>query len=152
MSNLSQESKKSHPVTRFVGDVLSTERKIGDLNGKWAVMLKMTVLATTVVSPLIIAWAVWVTSNIFAVQHHLLDTNTFRKRIVDLEKQDTLTHNEIKVSQEDYVELKTDVKKLQEINTSEHKQIGEQMNNNNQVLSIQLTKIQTQLEDIKKKQ
>lgn len=148
----SKAEKKSHPVTRFVGDVLSTEKKIGDLNGKWAVMLKMTVLVGTVIAPLILAWSVWVTSSIFATTHHIVDTVNFRERIVHMERELSITPDRIKELEKDYSELKTDVKQLKEMNSIEHQNIGKQLNNNTQNLSIQLTRIQTQLEEIQKQQ
>lgn len=148
MSNLGKEEKKPNAVTRFVGDVLSKEKKIGDLNGKWAVMLKMTILTSTVVAPLILAWVIWVTSNIFATQHHIADTTSFRERIVEVEAE----VREIENIQEDYKELKTDVKQSKELNTKEHRDIGKNLNESTQELKLQLTRIQTQLEEIQKKQ
>ena len=46
--------------------------RIGELNGRWAMLLKLTLIAVPVLTTLITAaflpWAVWVTSNIYASQ------------------------------------------------------------------------------------
>ena len=150
MSKNLGKDKQPNVVSRFVGDVLSTEKKIGDLNGKWAVMLKMAVLTSTIVAPLILAWAVWVTSSIFSTQHHIEDTENFRSRIVDIEGQLRVTPEKIQDLEEDYKELKGDESKLKELNTSEHKDISQQLNSNTQNLSVQLSAIKAQLDVIQK--
>jgi hypothetical protein len=141
MSTLDKQNKKSNLVTRFVGDVLSTEKKIGDLNGKWAVMLKMTVLAGTVVAPLIVAWTIWVTSNIFSTQFHVMDTHSFEQRIMEIEKTLTATPERINKNAEALYEVKTEVKDVQKSNATDH-----------QLIMVELSKIQTKLEMIDKAQ
>jgi hypothetical protein len=150
MSKSLGKEKQPNAVTRFVGDILSTDKKIGDLNGKWAVMLKVAVLTGTVVAPLILAWAIWVTSNIFAAQHHFIDTEDFRSRIHIMEGELRVTPEKIENLEEDYIELKTDVKQLKDLNTSEHKDISGQLNKNTQELSVQLSAIQAKLDIIQK--
>lgn len=126
-------------MSRFIGDVLSTEKKIGDLNGKWAVMLKLVVLAATVLSPLILSWTVWVTSNIYSTKHHMIDTEDFRARIVEIEKAATITPSQINDIKKDADELKTDVKTVRKENAEEH-----------QGILVELGKIQVQLESMQK--
>lgn len=122
-------------VTRFVGDVFSTDKKIGDLNGKWAVLLKIVVLTGGIITPLLLTWTVWVTSNIFATQHHVYDTHDFRQRIVHIEKVLESTPERIQSNKIELQELKREVKAVNDNNTSDHQDI-----------LIQLSKIQTKLE------
>ncbi len=66
--------------TLFVSD-----KKIGELNGKWAAMLKMVLVIAILTVPTFFAWATWVTNEIFAAKYHRNQTEDFSTRIVELE-------------------------------------------------------------------
>jgi len=132
---MSKATRDKGAVTKFVGDVFSTEKKIGDLNGKWAVMLKVVVLSSTVLLPVILTWAVWVTTSIFAAQHHQTDTDSFRSRIVEIEKILTVTPEQIHHNTETLDTIQQDVKESTAENSKDHSGI-----------MVELGKIQTKLE------
>jgi hypothetical protein len=147
------QPREKGAVGKFVSDVFSTEKRIGDLNGKWAVMLKLVVLFGTVIAPLLLTWAVWVTTNVYSSQYHRQSTAEFEARIAQMERQfvenkvvrdqlanivsklQRITPDRIEDIEEDYSELKKDVKQMTNENTAQHQNI-----------LIQLSKIQTKLE------
>lgn len=49
--------------------------RIGSLNGKWAMLFKLALASY----PFVLAWAVWVTSNIFAAQSFMFSGERFTK-------------------------------------------------------------------------
>ena len=72
-------------------------QRIGELNGRWAILLKVTLVAVPAFTTLMLAsflpWAVWVTGNIYRSQDH-------KNRIVLTEsemKQNSVDHTQIKV-------------------------------------------------------
>ena len=70
-----------HSIKRlFISD-----KKIGDLNGKWAAMLKMVLVIIILIVPTFFAWATWVTNEIFAAKYHRSQTENFGTRLVELE-------------------------------------------------------------------
>ena len=48
--------------------------RIGEMNGRWALLLKATLVVipvlTTIATAAFLPWAVWVTSSLYAVQHN----------------------------------------------------------------------------------
>ena len=98
-------------------------QRIGELNGRWAILLKVTLVAVPAFTTLMLAsflpWAVWVTGNIYQVQGHsgqiilmmdsLQSINTkvsdlppeewkARIKITEMEmKQNNIDHTQIKV-------------------------------------------------------
>jgi hypothetical protein len=138
---MTKDDKKSLGPVSIVKDVFNTDKKIGELNGKWSVMLKMMVLSSTVIIPLLLTWGVWVTTNIFSTQHHIRDTETFRQRIVDVEKALTVTPERINENAESLDDMKKELKETTLRNNQDH-----------QSIMVQLSKIQTQLEGIRENQ
>lgn len=139
MSNTTNEEKRGS-VGKFVREVLNTDKKIGELNGKWAVMLKIAVLTISTVSPLILAWAIWVTSSVFAIQYHIQDTIKFRDRIDEIEKTLTVTPEKIDNNKKTLEQLSAEVKNVSASNAIDH-----------QSILVQLSKIQTQIEHLSQK-
>ena len=43
------------------GDTVRPENRIGDLNGKWSALFRFVLILNTIVIPLIIMWASWMT-------------------------------------------------------------------------------------------
>ena len=46
---------------------MSTRQPIGELNGRWALLLKVNLIAVPVLLSVVITWATWVTTRVFAV-------------------------------------------------------------------------------------
>jgi hypothetical protein len=68
-----------------------------------------------------------------------------------MERELRLTPEKIGELEADYHELKSDVKDLTVVNTTEHKDIAKQLNESTIELSVQLSKIQGHLEQIQKR-
>jgi len=74
-------------------------KPIGELNGKWAMMLKFTLVCFPIFTGLIATWAIWVTCEIFESRsfralHAVNDT----PRVTAMEKkQDTIHENQIRM-------------------------------------------------------
>jgi len=49
----------------FFSDLFTSDKKIGELNGKWAFMLKVVLMLLFVSIPTFFAWGTWVTTSIF---------------------------------------------------------------------------------------
>jgi hypothetical protein len=69
-----------------------SDKKIGDLNGKWAIGLKLVIVLFFVSIPTFATWATWVTGSIYASNNHICDVYELQhdKRITELEKYATL--------------------------------------------------------------
>lgn len=65
--------------------------RIGELNGKWAMLLKATLVfvpvLTTVVTAAFLPWAVWVTSNIYTSQAVVLELNKITSRVESMDRE-----------------------------------------------------------------
>lgn len=62
----------------------NVRRRIGELNGPWALLLKMSLAAFPVIMSILIPWLIWVTSEVFA-------NKGFRESGERFSKQDALT-------------------------------------------------------------
>lgn len=125
----------------------SREKKIGDLNGKWAVAFKLVLISIIMTVPTFFAWATWVTNGIYNSNNHICTTNEmeYEHRLKELEKQamvssrleshlekigtkiDQLPHPEwrrrVEVLENQYKEIKTEIKQNNSSNNLDHQQI-----------------------------
>lgn len=69
-------------------------KPIGELNGRWALLLKVTLVTipvlTTLVTASFLPWAVWVTTNVYTAQQ---TSNIVAKVADDLDVMDTRIDN-----------------------------------------------------------
>jgi len=86
-SNDKQQNNKDLDITEpkkglmscfsgFFSDLFTSDKKIGELNGKWAFMLKVVLMLLFVSIPTFFAWGTWVTTSIF-------EQNTLIQRLQD---------------------------------------------------------------------
>ena len=66
--------------------------KIGEINGKWAVLFKIHLGFVSVLSPFVLGWFIWATVNLFNHQARLdaLPPTAWREKIHDLETNQAL--------------------------------------------------------------
>lgn len=102
--------------------------RIGELNGRWAALLKATLVAVPVITSLFIAsfipWAVWVTGNIYTsqrsteiLQQITSDLNALDARIDVLPSQEWKERvlgleNEAKLNREDHSQIKIGLEQI----------------------------------------
>lgn len=122
-------------VTKFVSEVLNTNKPIGELNGKWAVMLKLTILIVSILLPFLMTWGIWVTAHVYSSRHHIISTSSFRNRLVETEKIANQMVHEISKLEYEYLQLRKSLKAINESNATDH-----------EIIMVQLSKIQTKLE------
>ena len=72
-------------ICKFINNMLSSNKKIGDLNGKWAGLFKFVLILCILVIPSFFTWASWVTAEVFASKYSRNHIEHFEERIVDLE-------------------------------------------------------------------
>lgn len=80
------EPKKG--ILRWFFGLFISDKKIGELNGRWAALFKLVLFIVVVSVPTAITWMLWVTSNIYASQYHIERCDNYEQRLIDLEKTD----------------------------------------------------------------
>ena len=72
-----------------------TDRKtIGNLNGKWSILFRATLAVGAVLQPLIVAWAIWVTVEVFENKAHRELGSRFT--VVDAAKLETTLREDLR--------------------------------------------------------
>ena len=108
--------------TGIASKILKSDKKIGELNGKWAAAFKILIIIAFISMPIGITWATWITNRSYNQEHYILvmtdnmsklsqsmtkltdvaqEALLWQKRIVDLE-------NEVAELPPDDFELKVD--------------------------------------------
>jgi hypothetical protein len=128
-----------------VNKILLSDKKIGELNGKWATLFKTFLMLSFITFPTFLAWGTWVTKNTFEMCNHLEDTAHFNQRLTNFEsnvkiiermesqinrisdKVETLPPPEwrrrIEILETEYAKISTEMKALDKINAAEHSQM-----------------------------
>jgi hypothetical protein len=114
----------------FFKDLFKSENKIGELNGKWAFMLKVVLMLLFVSIPTFFAWGTWVTTSIF-------EQNTAIQRLQDKTTQ---------LPPEDW-RRRIEMVEIQTITTSDYtRNIDKQNSENHAKILILLENIKTKVE------
>jgi hypothetical protein len=75
-----------HMLYRFFSSLFISKHKVGELNGRWAALFKITLVLIILGVPTFFAWATWITNETFASKYHRIQTENFEDRINCLEK------------------------------------------------------------------
>ena len=65
---------------------IKRSKRIGELNGPWAFLLKTTLVFMPVIFTLSVAWSVWVTTEIFALKQYDVESRINRFEPVERKK------------------------------------------------------------------
>lgn len=63
---------------------MTAPRKIGEMNGRWAALFKVVLVVVPTVNALFIPWAVWVTTNVWRSQDHMVHADELHMQIEKL--------------------------------------------------------------------
>ena len=58
-------------MTQKKNSLFHSNRPIGELNGHWAALLKIILVAVPIMIPIFLTWAIWVTAAVFEGKYHL---------------------------------------------------------------------------------
>lgn len=128
-----------------LSSLLTSDKKVGELNGKWATLFKAVLIVCILVIPTLLGWATWVTTEVFSYRSHEDVTADFNERIQALErtsssiakiekqidniilKMDALPPPEwkrrIELLESQYATISSQLNDVDKTNTSEHGQI-----------------------------
>jgi hypothetical protein len=128
-----------------LSSLITSDKKVGELNGKWATLFKVVLIVCILVIPTLLGWATWVTTEVFSYRSHADATTGFDERITKLEnatsaiarieKQiDTITtkidalpppewKRRIEILESQYTTISNQLDAVDKTNTSEHGQI-----------------------------
>lgn len=191
MSNLPQDEQLNDELLdprkglfnwciRLLKGLIHSEKKIGDMNGKWAALFRIVLVLVFLGIPALGTWTVWMTKGIWNSQRHIETTIEFENRIdlleqnaVILERVDKAVSNISKEMREhndghppdiqDRVDKNTDAVKdvkdsviqLDKTNTEQHnkiyKELGDKVNQIERENSTDHASMKTTLEFIKEK-
>lgn len=104
-----------------------SDKKIGELNGKWAALFKAVLFSLVFVIPTLFTWMIWVTTHVYASQYHIENTVDIEDRIVELEKTDAARSDVMrkieKMEQQLYSLENSVIPNLDKQNSTEHAKI-----------------------------
>ena len=63
-----------------------SDKKIGELNGKWAGMFKIVLTISMLLIPTLFGWGVWITNKVIGSEYHIVQTQEYDVRITRLEE------------------------------------------------------------------
>lgn len=142
---------------RLFKGMFHSDKKIGEMNGKWAALFRVVLVLTFLTIPAVGTWGVWVSRSVWSSQYHREATSEFEKRINVLEQSCTLLNkvdeqvdelaDEIKLLPQQLPskewqesvdvqveenaaatqEIKDEIIKLDKTNTSEHSKISAEL-------------------------
>ena len=70
-------------VNNFLKNIFKQDKKIGELNGKWAFMLKAFLTLFLVITPTFFAWSTWVTVSIFDNNTQRVEERIYIENIIE---------------------------------------------------------------------
>lgn len=73
-------------VWHWFKSLFKSDKRIGELNGRWAALFKFVLLMLFLIIPVIGSWGVWITKQVMASQFHAQQTEGYEQRISTLEK------------------------------------------------------------------
>lgn len=162
-------------MLQFFKGIFHSEKKIGEMNGKWAALFRAVLVLLFFTIPTIGTWSIWITRSVWIQQGHMTTTSSFEDRIDTLEKTDVsrahvseqLEKINNKINQlppipwqerinentKCGVEIKQQILDLDKTNTQEHNRISSELKESISKLdrdsSIERATIITSLEYIK---
>ena len=80
------EPKKK--LLNMFGGVLRSDKKIGEMNGRWAALFKIMLVSMSCLIPTMLGWMIWVSSNIYDADNFINANENNHNRIEELEKTD----------------------------------------------------------------
>jgi len=95
-------------LLRFFKGMVHSEKKIGEMNGRWAALFRIVLVLLFLSIPTLGTWAMWVTRGIWKTENHIKTTEQFSDRLNVLEKQ-TIILNRVDKSVQN---IRTDLKDL----------------------------------------
>lgn len=137
-------------IVRFFKGLVHSDKKIGEMNGRWAALFRVVLVLLFFAIPAGGTWTMWVTRNIWNVERHVETTAEFESRIDFLEKSSmilervdkrvegidadlksrpnpTQVQEQIEENSEAVRGIQEDVLNLDRKNTSEHNDISADM-------------------------
>ena len=73
-----KQPKKHNKILKFIKGIFISDKKIGELNGKWAALFKACMIVG-------MSWCIWVTSVIYQSSYHMDGSSNYEQRLDTLE-------------------------------------------------------------------
>ena len=110
----------------FFGKLILSDKKIGDLNGKWAAAFKILIILLFLSIPTVIMWGTWITNKAYNLESHIELTEDYGPRLQHLEKKaHEADLRDVRINNIEHKVDKTgdDVVQLEKANATDHTSI-----------------------------